>query len=1404
MTTRPGKNQTLHESCPLVLFWRQLVGKTQGQVSLPPMSAPPPPPERNTSRGSLLPAHAALRARELHEVSHRGRVPNFRRYGDPQAAESAALPQHLHPAQRESRGRDFSARSPALGDGPARGSTTSPAGLAQGEGQAQRVCWAALAPDHRAQSLLAMPHAARLQLYRSETRELVSQALCEAFAYDAGSGAALLLELDPVWRAEVLSFLPATRRAVVVAGMQWEDRMKTLQHMSADCIGPGLMSLSPTDVLKTFKNLDEATRQAIFPDLESSSQTAILLSTPVMSRLDLLVQLRPTDRVEALLSLPVRECCGTVRALPPFHAECVLLEMDSESRGHVLLGISHQDLSRLMLAMPVDKQVGLFDGMMQSAQYHAFRSLSPGTKVVVFDHLSHDERCGLVDKMSPTERGALIASLPSNIRANLLRILAPKEAVQTLRGLDKPDILDALADLNPAEQAELLRCMPGTDRRAILSLMQSHERAIIVSQEQVEDGFSLLRSLNHHDIANTLSQMTPGDKLSVLSKMTISERAKIFSVTNQQERADVALMMMPESLASILPEMNLTASMDLVNALPADKKAQVLCSLADWDRAMMIKTLMESNSKFLNESDFLDTLRGLGPQILRSTLEQMSEHDKVALLLVMPARERARILELMPPLECARILDCFLLEDRGNTICNINTSTAALVLAEMLPNQKAILLAAVADCDRLSIIAAMTAQDIGNVLSSLPPADTVAILRSLDARRSAEALEQMVPEEQAIILEAIGTKERAAILSNMGFYQASYSLSRLGPRECAATLRLLEGGGGRSERRDELLKGILNEIPDKLRTAVLQECPIKFRVRALAMIDASAVSAFLDHLDPTEAASIVKSMPNSMADEAIEGMSLESKVSVITCLDTHGACRVMGTLSAREVGDILLRLPTDTCCAILKHLHDEHLHNAFSNMEKEGREKLLTELPEKLQTKISHTILPAQSLSEEFVSDRPPKEESIRHVDSPGGPVPLVIPVRRRKELTPSCATASDGDKAVTVKLWFNEDYDWLTADEQRQISWSEWLRGIICNAIAVPTKRIQIQGLERGSVCLLLRCLPQLEIAHLTALDVRSALDLAEEVLTFASENGRNNLPKFIRGTLYSEGGESIPLSPAAKSAHTPSGTRLLKADNSPPNDESCGVGIAFAPTADGKNLTVLGMIPGGHAEKSGLISVGDIVSTVDGQNASGWPILKLAHRIRGPVSTRIQIGFKSSQNGIEKNIDLPRIPITGSPKSALPMRRLSNCLESESRQNFDDRGNDSPVIATTPMETADLLFQSVPRISRPSKKSLADAVDRALFQSPEIVANQQTQEIDSSSMRASTSSVGLNEASHNTHEIWGKLLQLDESIQRRDSDMRVFTESLLRLQNDASISSSKSSPAAFGMRPAGDFFYA
>ena len=109
----------------------------------------------------------------------------------------------------------------------------------------------------------------------------------------------------------------------------------------------------------------------------------------------------------------------------------------------------------------------------------------------------------------------------------------------------------------------------------------------------------------------------------------------------------------------------------------------------------------------------------------------------------------------MPPLECARILDCFLLEDRGNTICNINTSTAALVLAEMLPNQKAILLAAVADCDRLSIMAAMTAQDIGNVLSSLPPADTVAILRSLNAQRSAEALEQMVPEEQAIILEEI-------------------------------------------------------------------------------------------------------------------------------------------------------------------------------------------------------------------------------------------------------------------------------------------------------------------------------------------------------------------------------------------------------------------------------------------------------------------------------------------------------------------------------------------------------------------------------------------------------------------------------------------------------------------------
>ena len=55
--------------------------------------------------------------------------------------------------------------------------------------------------------------------------------------------------------------------------------------------------------------------------------------------------------------------------------------------------------------------------------------------------------------------------------------------------------------------------------------------------------------------------------------------------------------------------------------------------------------------------------------------------------------------------------------------------------------------------------------------------------------------------------------------------------------------------------------------------------------------------------------------------------------------------------------------------------------------------------------------------------------------------------------------------------------------------------------------------------------------------------------------------------------------------------------------------------------------------------------------------------------------------------------------------------------------------------------------------------------------------------------------------HDIWGTLEQLDASIQRRNKDMRTFTESLLSLQAESHAPPSYYSPDPHALS---EFFYA
>lgn len=435
--------------------------------------------------------------------------------------------------------------------------------------------------------------------------------------------------------------------------------------------------------------------------------------------------------------------------------------------------------------------------------------------------------------------------------------------------------------------------------------------------------------------------------------------------------------------------------------------------------------------------------------------------------------------------------------------------------------------------------------------------------------------------------------------------------------------------------------------------------------------------------------------------------------------------------------------------------------------------------------------------------------------------MPLVIPVRRPASVSPPRTSPSKGhhlDVAVTVSMKFDEDYDWLTADEHRKTSWSEWLRGIVCNSVKVSPKRIQLADLQRGSVCLLLRCLPLSETPALSGTDDRSAMEVALQVLAFASQkDATTKLPKFLGGTLHSLG-DKHAASPKTQS----SAARSQKSDVSLAQ-ENCGVGIAFAPTPDGQYLSVIGMIPGGDADRSGLIAVGDVVSSIDAQAVKSIPIPRLAQRIRGPTGTRIQIGFKSLSGGSEKNMDLARIPAASSSPS--PMRRPSSGSNLSSwdpnavmpvHLSFLGDQQHAPVVRQEGRrDRQEWQLQVVPDAPAPRTKSTSPhkspGEGKVLRSRVSPTSNPTRQPMPSHSASMHTT----RELPKATHDIWGTLEQLDASIQRRNTDMKTFTQSLLKLQADSGDQSPRASPPVSsppshsplkGAKELGlsDFFYA
>lgn len=69
-------------------------------------------------------------------------------------------------------------------------------------------------------------------------------------------------------------------------------------------------------------------------------------------------------------------------------------------------------------------------------------------------------------------------------------------------------------------------------------------------------------------------------------------------------------------------------------------------------------------------------------------------------------------------------------------------------------------------------------------------------------------------------------------------------------------------------------------------------------------------------------------------------------------------------------------------------------------------------------------------------------------------------------------------------------------------------------------------------------------------------------------------------------------------------------------------GVGIFFATDANGGQV-VRSFVPGGPAERSGQVAIGDVIVSVDNTDVYGLPLATLAKYLLGPRGSTINMGF-------------------------------------------------------------------------------------------------------------------------------------------------------------------------------------
>ena len=84
----------------------------------------------------------------------------------------------------------------------------------------------------------------------------------------------------------------------------------------------------------------------------------------------------------------------------------------------------------------------------------------------------------------------------------------------------------------------------------------------------------------------------------------------------------------------------------------------------------------------------------------------------------------------------------------------------------------------------------------------------------------------------------------------------------------------------------------------------------------------------------------------------------------------------------------------------------------------------------------------------------------------------------------------------------------------------------------------------------------------------------------------------------------------------------------------ELVGIGAMLAPSP--KGVVILGLVPGGPAEKAGLLR-GDRVARIDGESAADFTVADAIQRLRGPEGTRVRVGV-AREGGASVEVTLMR----------------------------------------------------------------------------------------------------------------------------------------------------------------------